>query len=125
MSGGQVLAKEAASLHSESLSSGCCCSKSPGHQVTVWQCKVSQGPGHVLPPWISLPGANLVLMNGGDICSWRDKQLLGASLREAAIKAVLQRLALLLRLLHGPMDALLAKVTLSPHHVRHFARQAA
>lgn len=54
-----------------------------------------------------------------------DKQLLGASLREAAIKAVLQRLALLLRLLHGPMDALLAKVTLSPHHVRHFARQAA
>ncbi|KAK9847451.1 hypothetical protein WJX84_001645 [Apatococcus fuscideae] len=38
-----------------------------------------------------------------------DKQLLGASLREAAIKAVLQRLALLLRLLHGPMDALLAK----------------
>ncbi|KAK9846863.1 hypothetical protein WJX84_004643 [Apatococcus fuscideae] len=38
-----------------------------------------------------------------------DKQLLGASLREEAIKTVLQRLALLIRLLHGPMDAILAK----------------
>ena len=42
-----------------------------------------------------------------------DKQLLGASLREAAIKTVLRRLSLLLRLIHGPMDALLAKVCLA------------
>ena len=53
---------------------------------------------------------SLSCQNMGAIMQLEDKQLLGASLREAAIKTVLRRLSLLLRLIHGPMDALLAKV---------------